>query len=395
MRRPAQPVHLKPVYHYTVTTKTIKPHILLFLVLSLCAFNQHAQSLDDLVEAADSLHGVDRLEALNAITLQARSEGSKKTFRYAKDGNVLADRLFTAGESEYNEKVLRPVIQANFLLGQQYFERERYISARREFETARLLAEAGALVDEFPELFRHIASVDSLEAAGVFKENFLNKGLNDIGVGRGLAESVDEIEGNRLVKQAERNVAQGDVEKGVAKYRQAIDVFKDLGEAEVVSDLEFRIASLLSASGELEETVSFIDSLIQERTIMEAVQQAGVQEASPEASKQKLLELSTRYKQEEDFEKSLSYFKLYTALTTQMREDSIQTAAQRERRNAEIALLIKQKEIAQLNTEAERAGTGPGANVMDCVGAGSSGPNSDWILPDETATTPHAFHSLP
>jgi class 3 adenylate cyclase len=336
----------------------------LILLVILLPQNIQGQSIEELEAGLDSLYGVEKLQRLNEISRHYLGTDPKKGLKIAKQADALGENVFAQVDWESSSLDLEPLIRANYQLGLFYFQKEKYLAAKREFEQAQLISEASSMNNVFPQIQHYMIQLDSLEASGEFKDNFFSRGLGNIEIGQGLSNSVDQMEVNAKINSAERKAEAGETDEAISLYNESINMLKNLGDLERIAEVELALATLLSEDVKSDEGANYIEELIEDREALIDSINSSVDAASATSemasteelalTQQKLKDLAEQADAEEDFEKSLSYFKLYTALSNQIRQDSLDAAMQRQRSESEIALLKKQKEIAGLNADASR-----------------------------------------
>ena len=332
---------------------------ILFLACTACVELTFAQGTS-LEDSIDQLFGVERLEALNRLTAQYLQTDSRRALRSAREAVDLADNLFRPASLEVDDSHVPLRVVAHHQLGTVYFRRDRFVEAGEELRMAEQLA--GTLPDRsgVPDSRPTLAALDSLALEGEVREGFFRRHLGDLGVGEKFSDATTDMSIAIAIRAGESDAEQGDVEGAIQHYETAINKLRNLGQSERILELEMRIVDLLEQGDEPDQAArrieELVDTLMQELTLVPVPAESV--SSLTDGGRQQLQERQDEFRRksesaatEADYQKSLSYFKLYTALNQRMREDSIQVAAQRERREREILLLRQEKQIAELEVE--------------------------------------------
>ncbi len=346
-------------------TRWIYCFVLLLMVPDVTGQQLSKASLRQLESNLKKHEGFQKLKSLNMLTAHYQQEGSRKALRMGRDAVDLAESL-QAQIYDADVEDVTEIVRAYFQLGELNFLRKNYQSAETLLKEAKKLQD-GRDIDTFAEsLVVYLAELKQREDEKAEKKT-LGESLQNIKIGEALSNATKGISGQKEITLGEIAEKKGDYQEAVIHYQNAIEDFEKKGSTERTNDLKLRIATLLEKDQKHEEAQLFLEKAISELESIDSTlvleplksSRSQVQSFRPslandslKRTKENLKNLSERAARNRDFERSLSYFKLYQSLTEQMKLDSVQAANEKERRSREITLLRQQKQIADLNVAA-------------------------------------------
>ncbi|MDH3650931.1 MAG: hypothetical protein OEQ53_14690, partial [Saprospiraceae bacterium] len=313
--------------------------------------------------------GLDKLKALNSLTKHYHQQRSRKALRYGRQAVTIGENIFVPSNTNVDPEEHHHLVQAYFQLGEALHERGNYFEGQKNLLAAKALSNRINHLVYLSETETYLEDIQALIDAGEIKENFFSKTFGDINVGEAIGEASKEISIQTEITIARSNEKKGDFEVAIDHYKKAVDLLRDKGEAEKISELQLQIAVLLDSMNQHVEAQEFLTEAIMEieasmdstapSVVMDSVPDLldieKLEERSFEATRRteqkSLKDLADNYAREKDFEKSLTYYKLYQELTERMEADSLKASVVSNQREREILLLRQQKQISDLNVE--------------------------------------------
>ncbi|WP_108808522.1 adenylate/guanylate cyclase domain-containing protein [Aquimarina spinulae] len=344
--------------------------ILVFIICSL--FPQHIKAQEFSIEQIEAKHknlyGLDRLKALNQLTLYYYEQGSNKALKYARRARILSDNIFIKSNT-INPNERHHQAQAYLQIGKLYYDRKKYIESQKNLIDAKSISEKINHQIYFDEAEIYLKKIQILIEAGKVKESFFSKTFKTLKIGQTINETVAEIKIEAEIELGKQKENNRNFLGAISNYKNAINLLKNEGETNKINELQLKIAVLLDSLDQhvkaqqfLKEAISEIETkprndvnseidnsshqVLDTKTI--SVKNA---QESLRIKKKKIKDILIGYTKEENFEQSLVYYKLYQELSQKMEEDSLKTIFESEQKAKEIFLLKQQKIVADLNVK--------------------------------------------
>ncbi|PKV50134.1 class 3 adenylate cyclase [Aquimarina sp. MAR_2010_214] len=358
----------------TLSSKLNLAYATIILVFLLSAFfPQHIKAQEFSIEQTEAeyknLYGLDKLKALNKLTLYYYTQGSSKALKYARRARILSDNIFiksnTVDPSERNHQ-----IQAYLQLGKLYYDRKKYFESQKHLANAKSISEKINHQVYFDEAEIYLKKIQALIDAGEVKETFFSKTLSNLKIGQTINETVAEIKIEAEIEFGKQKEKNGNFLGAITNYKNAVNLLKNEGKTKKINELQLKIAILLDSLDQhvkaqqfLKEAISEIDTESTYDDITPEIDNSlhplldtkTVQVKNPQESlrvkQQEIKDILIGYTKEENFEQSLAYYKLYQELSQKMEEDSLKTVFENEQKTKEIFLLKQQKTVADLNVK--------------------------------------------
>jgi class 3 adenylate cyclase len=335
------------------------------------------KSLEDQL---DENYGLEKLVILNQLTELYQETNNRKALKYGKQAVVIADNLFPEDSLQPLDENFYLKVDAYNLLGEARYNKEHYYDAQLSFNSALDAATKINYQDGISKAETYILRLDSI---GV-KSNVIKKTFRDLKIGRSIKSGSKDLVLSSTIKAAENNEESGNYFKAIANYEKAINYLTDKGEEEEIAELYRRIAENYDKAGNIPKSLEYYKLAIGEKekhgdtTGLQAskdgidslhvqIEELVGREEIVVDSAEKKLELQTLddYKMmaeeseaNEDYEKSLEYYKLYNELNDKIIEDEkkqelalLEKSYQIERNLQEIQLLTQDKEIQELELQ--------------------------------------------
>ena len=337
----------------------------------------------------DGVYGKEKLMLLHELT-QEYFDGNdtKKALNTARQATALAERIIVEGNELITptDYYLKPT--SYFMMGKAFYKRKQYSYAREYFELAiKASNEINYLVD-VEETNRFLARIDSRNTSN--DKNFFRK-LKELetGISSQLIASSSDLNLTTTLKLARNYEAKENYPKAIEKYEKAINLLKDRGDSEKVIELKAHVATLQEKSGNLQGAIASYEeiqdiksvsgdtsaALQSQQDIAQVIDQmqgvidnkkssgldiksrvpSVLPQSADNSKTNSLRELATKFEESEDYEQSLSYYKLYIEANERLKEEEynqelalLEQSNEIETREKEIALLQREKELQQL-----------------------------------------------
>lgn len=359
--------------------------LLLFGLLVFSILSIAQDELEILEKNLDDSFGVDKLIILNQLTRQYQDVNIRKAIRYGKQAVDIAENLFPEDTTQLLAEQYSLKVDAYNLLGQAHYVKENYYDAQVNFQQALLYAEKVKFQRGMEKAEAYLIALDSI---GV-KPNIFKETLGDIKLSRAINSESQNIVLASTLKTAETNEKNGNYDKAIKNYHKAINYLKDKGDEEQIAELYRRIADNYNKLGNISKSMEYYNLAIGKKeelgdTTGLQASKKGVEELKsqieiltelPEkdtvAEQQKLVKLQSRddYKmmalemeENQDYESSLEYYKLFTELNEKIIVDEKQQELamlgktyQIESNLQEIQLLTQDKEIQELELQQQES----------------------------------------
>ncbi len=354
-------------------------YLCLFLVSGLLntVLLQAQNEIDSLKNQIGEVHGKKKLLVLNELTAQyLAQQKTRQALNYAKRAEMLAENIIVSTNNFITEAdyYLKPL--AYLQLGQAYQQRGRYLESKVAFENTLREAESINHADLVSKAKQHIEEIDRLiDTAPPPKKRFLEGVLEDISTTTNRATS--NLSVGAILKLAELREKNGNYEKAIKHYREAIDLLKDQGQSQKIEALQKHIADLSEKERIQTEAMEGLQEEQQQKERLndknEAVRiqrrmdemkgrkpqvtntKKDLPEQIPEmldrmdkeiskavAKASDMKRIAERAESSQDYEKSLIYFKKYAEMEKKLLEET---------RQQELALLDKAFEIENQERE--------------------------------------------
>lgn len=351
----------------------------LFSTLSVVA----QQRADSLNKAIGKAYGKEKLILLHELT-QEYFDGNdtKKALKSARQATALADRIITTKNDLITEKDYILKATSYFMMGKAYYKRKQYNYAQNYLQQAVKASLELQRTDHIQDAEQYLAKIESRDP--VAEKKFISKlKALESGFTNQLISSSSDINLTTTLKLARNYEAKDDIPKAIEKYEKAINLLKDRGEGDKVLELTAHLAELHQKVGDYGnaiasyEKISTIKSTSGDSTgteesqrqiaqVIDDMEEVITDKKSPSlqirskvpsvlpqnngvTNTESLKQLATKFERNEDYEQSLSYYKLYIETSERLKEEEY---------NQELALLeqgneieIREKEIALLQQD--------------------------------------------
>lgn len=346
--------------------------LLLVVCVILLLFIQqtHAQAthIEQTENRLKNSYGIDKLKALNELTVYYARNNSKKGLRYAKQAVDLADMLFLE-TNEFSDSDRQHQIQACFQYGEMLYEKEKYFDSKAYLDKVLSLSIENENGTYRKDADRYLQAINARIASGEIKEGLLTKTMGNLGVGKAINQTSANLTISTELKIAAANEKNGDFQGAVNHYEKAINKLRNQGDTERIRELQLKVAIMLDSLDQHVEAQKLLHNALAdfetetnplpEIQKQDSIFQTEERDSFPsvlamdtlQLEKDSLKALSEKIRNEKNVEKSLEYIKRYQDLSAKMEADSLKTAIAQQKKEDEIMLLKQQKEIADLKVK--------------------------------------------
>lgn len=348
----------------------------LLLLLTFCVWNtpllQAQNVIDSLKNELSEAHGKRKLWILNELTtLHLSEQKTRLALRYAKQAEVLANQIISKTNRLLTKPdfYLKPLTYLN--LGEAYQQRGLYQESKEAFENALLSAQTWNAPNLARKAEERLQEIEGMaDDSSRPKKRFFDKALKDIS--SVTRKTTSNLNVNAVIKLGEIREDNGNYERAIRHYREAIDLLKDKGDSEKITELQEHIADLLEEEGKQADAVEILQDIKQQKEqvndpteakriqqkmeamgkpkriptkikkvnpqIIEMLEEMDEEIAKTESKATSIKQKAERAENTQNYQESLLFYKKYVELEKQVIE---------EKRQQELALLEKAYEIEQ------------------------------------------------
>lgn len=367
---------------------TIPRHFLGVLIISclmlfplfLGAQDSHILHLEDLVE---DLEGHDKLETFNELAEYYEGRKVSKAQKYARQAVRYGRQHYSQDVRSNDYDGQYQWFISHFLLGKIYHEKGNLLESYKSFKGAEKLAavlDTDTYEDEIEDYLDGIEDdfegVEDLAELTNIGERFVKQPITEIF----SSEKVENAKKDFLIHgklfAAKVNKENKAYEEAVDAYKGAAELLKEKGDKEKLQEVNLQLAFLLDSLDKHEEARIFLDDVIAEVKGIDSIKIRNpefgnipltpntpkpprvrgytfrsVNQDSILKEKKNLKDISERFARQNNYRKSLEYFKLYQELTAQILADSLIASAQEAQRENELIQLKLQKDKVDAKVE--------------------------------------------
>ncbi|MGB0929535.1 MAG: adenylate/guanylate cyclase domain-containing protein [Chitinophagales bacterium] len=328
--------------------------------------------MDSLKKELNQAHGKEKLQILNELTsLHLSKQNTRQALKYAKQAEMIADRIILKTNRMITEADfhLKPLTYLH--LGEAYQQRGDYQESKIAFENALASAKTWKTPDLARKAEQKLEEIEEIATTTPLpKKNFFDKALKDIS--SVTRKTTSNLNVNAAIKLGEIREKNGNYERAIRHYKEAIDLLKDKGDSEKITELQERIADLLEKDGNQADAVTILKDIKQQKEdindptevkrieqkmetitkqspksrppkikkmspqIMEMLEEMDEKISKAESEVTNIRQRAEQAENTQNYKESLSFYKKYVELEKQVIE---------EKRQQELALLEKAYEI--------------------------------------------------
>lgn len=359
-----------------------------FLVLTL---SLPAQQKDSLESVLSDQYGKEKLITLHRLVEHLHNTSDKKELKYAKEASELADNIIHSNNKliTRDELYLKPL--SHYYLGRAYFRREQYSKAKAYFD--QVLPEIDLIDnDKAAKTLTYLEELEGKTDDRSTVGTFLKKNLDNLDLGGKVSSATDNVSLSTTLKLARYHEKNNNFVKAIEQYEKAINQYKDQGASEEVYFYMNHVASLYEKSGRYKTAIDYYGKIndqvgIKEDTLQVMMNKKRIAQletiekevsklspstldkktnithySSPVLPQDKFKQLADQMEAQQDFRKSLEYYKEYVALQRayekQQQEKELALLEQinyNENKEREIKLLQQEKELQRLRLSENKA----------------------------------------
>lgn len=378
--------------------------ILLFIALGIVSLLSGQESITDLENNIQNLHGAEKLEGYNTLISHYLSQGdTRKALRLINRAIEHAETIIQPSNQLISDEdyVLR--INTYLLAGEVYERRGFFEESKESYGAARNYAVDSGHEDLATLAGSNYNRIDSTMRYTGTRKRFLGNAFDE--VSSAVNKGTSEITLNTALRNAEKKADSGDLEGAIEEYNKALKVYSDRAEWESATEIRVIIADLYEEMGKYREALdelkdarevyvragdtsaagtvfSQIDSLTELDTTSESVEKIpsllppgftgfGSPDIAPsritpeelkkaEDEARDIKSIAEEAERSADYERSLNYYKAYMELEQRLAEerkkqelDSIEQLNLLEDFDREIRMLQQKEELVQVKLEKE------------------------------------------
>ncbi|MGB1243629.1 MAG: adenylate/guanylate cyclase domain-containing protein, partial [Chitinophagales bacterium] len=149
-------------------------------------------------------------------------------------------------------------------LGESYQQRGDYQESKIAFENALASAKTWKTPDLARKAEQKLEEIEEISTTTPLpKKNFFNKALKNIS--SVTRKTTSNLNVNAAIKLGEIREKNGNYERAIRHYKEAIDLLKDKGDSEKITELQERIADLLEKDGKQTDAVTILKDIKQQK----------------------------------------------------------------------------------------------------------------------------------
>lgn len=248
----------------------------LLILLSPASFAQTEAEIKALEKDLSNRFGLEKLATLNQLTSFYSESNTRKAVRYGRQAAVLSESVFTADNvlTQPEDRMLK--LQAHSILGDLYLGQEKYAKAQTQWEKA--LSEAELLGDSIAQV-----RLDNQlrDIAGKVKERgILGKTIKPLKLNEKIAGSTANLKLSSVIALAKKSEQLKQYSRAIEQYEKAINLSRNVGDAEQIARLQVKIAALYQLQGKTESAAAYYQmsaktfDKLQDTTAMKSSQEA-------------------------------------------------------------------------------------------------------------------------
>ncbi len=332
-------------------TTNLSRSFLLIVALALVIVPLAAQTLADEKERQlKAAAGTERLELLNWLSLHYASSNEKRAFRFARQGDQLANNLLQSKkELSVEQRVVLMSMKETY--GVLQYNRGKYIDAKDAFEVA-LSQDPKTDSIMATVAVRYLSKIDSLAAKGQLKDSPFNRFFRDLDVGAAINNSKNDVAASTELQVAKMAEKRGDTTMAISHYQRAANILRNNGDIEEAEQVEEKIATFERLR------------VLSEQVALPSYDTVNRVELPPLVAAKEKTDIATIKRQdpiertenalgnEIKYGKTRNYYEAYLSLQSKAEEDSLLQVMLIDQARSEMERLQQQNEIADLNIEA-------------------------------------------
>lgn len=354
-----------------------KKTFLIIWLLSTVFFGLAQSDLETLEKQLDKKYGMDKLIVLNQLTFQYQQLNIRKAIKYGKQAVDIAENLFSDDSLQLEDDHYYLKVDAYNLLGEAHYIKEHYYDAQVNFRAAQTFSKYISYKEGINKAETYLVRLDSI---GV-KTNIFKEKLSDLKIGKAIKTESQDIVLSSTLRAAENYEKNENYDRAIVNYEKAITYLKDKGDEEQIAELYRRIADNYDKMGNIPKSLEYYRLAIGGKeklgdttglqasreginNLHEQIDELTNTKEFAKDSAERIVELQTledyrkmaiESEENEDYEQSLQYYKLYNELNDKIIEDEkqqqlalLEKSHQIESNLKEIQLLTQDKEIQEL-----------------------------------------------
>ncbi len=360
----------------------------LFALLTCFVFYSYSSDAQDKIDPEtvedqlSELYGLDRLKALNQLSVYYQDVSQKKALKYARQAENLADDIFNEKNTTMlGEEAREHQLEAYYQYGVVLYNQMKLSEARERFMKCQNLAEQEGDFTYQQQSLDMIVKIDSIGG----DESFFKKAIKPFAIGEKISDTSTDLKISSILKLARFYEKKENYGKAIQNYEKVVGLLLNQGDAERTAEIQEKIAELNQKAGNYKEALAYYqmtqdnfsklgDSLAVQRskqsleTVFDELKEIVPVDTNEEqmiSAERSLTNvddstvqvmdqykaLAERYEAQQDFTQSLKYYKLYNDLNARLIQeqqrlvlDSIELLNQAQ----QIRILVQENELNDL-----------------------------------------------
>ncbi len=294
--------------------------------------------------------GLERLELLNWLSVHYASSNEKKAFRFARQGDQLANNLLLS-KKELNVEHRMVLMSMKETYGVLQYNRGKYMEAKDAFEVA-LSQDPKTDSIMATVAVRYLSKIDSLAAKGQLKDSPFNRFFRDLDVGAAINNSKNDVAASTELQMGKMAEKRGDTTMAISHYQRAANILRNNGDIEEAEQVEEKIATFEQLRVLSEQVALPSYDTITRVELPAMIATKGKTDMASTDRVESIERMEDGLNSEIKYGKTRNYYEAYLSLQTKAEEDSLLQVMLIDQARSEMERLQQQNEIADLNIEA-------------------------------------------
>lgn len=227
--------------------------VFLLCSLSISAIGQTSINSDSIEQIINRQYGIDKLKSLNLLSGHYGNSDLKKALKYARQANQLADAIFTSENVLLNESDRIEKLKAHYQLASVYTNQEKFRLAKQAAQKAAdeaMLQSDSTMNDQINQLMSQIDA--EKPDKGLF-----GKKIKPLNIGEKINKSSANLKLSSVLVLAKKQEQLKQYEGAIKQYKMAVNLSRNIGDAQQVAELHVKIGELYQKIDEKEAAAAY------------------------------------------------------------------------------------------------------------------------------------------
>lgn len=361
--------------------------LVIFSIIFLSPTKTWAQErpLMELEEILEELEGREQFITLTQAADYYYASNSRRAVKYAREAVRLGENLYSTTEKSSDYEGQFELFKAYYFLGIIQHRRFSYIEAYKHLKIAEGLAEIldtemyeNRIENALEDIEDKIDNIDDITRIVDQGGQAVRRGWKQLSLQERIEKTVEKTKVEAKLRTAENKKEKGELNAAVLIYKDVIKSLEDIGDREDIPELQIQIGILMDSLNEHVDAQEFLKGVIAKSpriitnldsltirtpelpsfapnvpkpkrttsTATTTTQKSTVIRPfeNIKAEKENIKEIAVKAEKEKNFEKSLTYFRLYQELSEKMFADSLAFIADKAKQESNMLELKRIKE---------------------------------------------------